>query len=223
MVWVFYGCFEVVFSCTFFLNLFKQKLPQVCPKWVRGGGGVKATFAQCPKESSFFLGITSLRVQCCLVQCGAMWAGIKAWLHSISILETVYGWRKLWTVQTQSQTKLAQTTKWSDHLFFCSLVGTSAVGYFWLITNCICLMIIRSGLLAMMLWFAGVSGRWFQPGRTVQYRNVQYSEVHYSTVEYSKSVKGRLVNYTQAESQIATVAMYSHCFLYSQCSAGGDA
>jgi hypothetical protein len=29
------------------------KLPQVCPKW--GGGGVKATFGQCPKERRFFL------------------------------------------------------------------------------------------------------------------------------------------------------------------------
>ena len=35
---VFFGCFEVVFSCKLFLNLFKQKLPQVCPKRVRGGG-----------------------------------------------------------------------------------------------------------------------------------------------------------------------------------------
>ena len=43
----------------FFLNLFKQKLPQRCPKRV-GGRGVKATFGQCPKVSGFFFGITSL-------------------------------------------------------------------------------------------------------------------------------------------------------------------
>ena len=44
----------------FFLSLLKQKLPQRCPK--QGGGrGVKATFGQCPKGSSFFFRITSLR------------------------------------------------------------------------------------------------------------------------------------------------------------------
>ena len=43
----------------FFLCLLKQKLPQRCPKR-GGGGGVKATFGQCPKGSSFFLRITSL-------------------------------------------------------------------------------------------------------------------------------------------------------------------
>ena len=38
----------------FFLSLLKRKLPQSCPK---RGGGVKATFGQCPKGSSFFLGL----------------------------------------------------------------------------------------------------------------------------------------------------------------------
>ena len=37
----------------FFLSLLKQKLPQGCPKQ---GGGVKATFGQCSKGSSFFSG-----------------------------------------------------------------------------------------------------------------------------------------------------------------------
>ena len=41
----------------FFLSLLKRKLPQRCPKQ---GGGVKATFGQCPKGSSFFFRITSL-------------------------------------------------------------------------------------------------------------------------------------------------------------------
>ena len=41
----------------FFLSLLKRKLPQRCPKQ----GGVKATFGQCPKGSSFFFRITSLR------------------------------------------------------------------------------------------------------------------------------------------------------------------
>ena len=40
-----------------FLSLLKRKLPHRCPKQ---GGGVKATFGQCPKGSSFFLGMTSL-------------------------------------------------------------------------------------------------------------------------------------------------------------------
>ena len=49
--------FEVVFSCMFFLNLFLFfKLPHRCPKQ---GGGVEATFGQCPKGSSFFLRIAS--------------------------------------------------------------------------------------------------------------------------------------------------------------------
>ena len=43
----------------FFLSLLKRKLPQACPKRV-GGGGVKATFGQCPKVSGFFLGMSSL-------------------------------------------------------------------------------------------------------------------------------------------------------------------
>ena len=43
----------------FFLSLLKRKLPQRCPK--QGGwGGVKATFGQCPKGSSFFFRMTSL-------------------------------------------------------------------------------------------------------------------------------------------------------------------
>ena len=46
-----------------------KKLPHGCPKWAdtkvtsqvsKMRGGVKATFGQCPKVSSFFLGITSL-------------------------------------------------------------------------------------------------------------------------------------------------------------------
>ena len=41
----------------FFLSLLKRKLPQRCPK---RGGGVKATFGQCPKGSSFFLRMSSL-------------------------------------------------------------------------------------------------------------------------------------------------------------------
>ena len=43
----------------FFLSLLKQKLPQGCPKRV-GGRGVKATFGQCPKVSSFFSRMSSL-------------------------------------------------------------------------------------------------------------------------------------------------------------------
>ena len=46
----------------FFLSLLKRKLPERCPK--QGGGrGVKATFGQCPKGSSFFFRITSLRIK----------------------------------------------------------------------------------------------------------------------------------------------------------------
>ena len=60
----FLGSFEVVFSCMFFVNLFRQKLPQGCPK--RVGGGVKATFGQCPKVSGFFFRKTSLRAHCSL-------------------------------------------------------------------------------------------------------------------------------------------------------------
>ena len=43
----------------FFLSLLKQKFPQGCPKRV-GGRGVKATFGQCPKVSSFFSGCLPL-------------------------------------------------------------------------------------------------------------------------------------------------------------------
>ena len=41
----------------FFLGLLKLKLTQWC---LKRGGGVKATFGQCPKGSSFFFRITSL-------------------------------------------------------------------------------------------------------------------------------------------------------------------
>ena len=51
---VVFGYFEVVFCCTFSLNIFKTK---VTPSVSKTGGGVKATFGQCPKVNSFFLGM----------------------------------------------------------------------------------------------------------------------------------------------------------------------
>ena len=57
---VLFRFFEVVFSGMFFLFfLFFLSYPNDVQN---RGGGVKATFGQCPKGSSFFLGITSLTV-----------------------------------------------------------------------------------------------------------------------------------------------------------------
>ena len=60
-MWFFLGSFEIFFSCMFFPKSVKTKVtPRVGGGEGGGKGGIKATFGQCPKETSFF-GITSLR------------------------------------------------------------------------------------------------------------------------------------------------------------------